>query len=298
MPSASPDLSTLATLACLIEASAAKPGNVSPGRPFRDMRYEDFLVSAVAAGPELGQAGARPLGETILAAVRATRGWTLSNTNLGIILLLTPLARAAGRRTGSTAGRLGLRERVQAVLQEPTVDDACLAYTAIREAHPGGLGTADEQDLAAQPSVTLLDAMRLAQDRDLVAREYATGFALTFECGRPVLRAAREAGLAWDEATVETFLTLLAREPDTLVARKLGPQAAEMTSRRAAEVLRQGGVRTAQGRECLAAFDADLRDTQNSRNPGTTADLTAAAVFVTLIEDGWNPDRSRTDRAQ
>jgi triphosphoribosyl-dephospho-CoA synthase len=298
MSSPPADLSALATLACLIEASAAKPGNVSPGRPFRDMRYEDFLVSAVAAGPELGQAGARPLGETILAAVRATRRWTLANTNLGIILLLTPLARAAGRQTGSMAGRLGLREAVQAVLQETTLDDARQAYAAIREAQPSGLGTAGEQDVVGEPSVTLLDAMRLAQGRDLVAREYATGFALTFECGGPALRAAREAGLAWDEATVEAFLTLLAREPDTLIARKLGPQAAEMTRRRAAEVLRQGGVRTAEGRECLAAFDAELRDTQNSGNPGTTADLTAAAVFVTLIEEGWNPDRSRTDRAQ
>lgn len=293
-----PDLSSLATLACLIEASAAKPGNVSPGRPFRDMRYEDFLVSAVAAGPELGLAGTRPLGETILAAVHATRQWTRANTNLGIILLFAPLARAAGRLGGSGARRLGLQEAVQAVLRETTVDDARLAYSAIREAHPGGLGTASDQDLSREPSVTLLEAMRLAQARDLVAREYASGFDLTFECGHPALRAARDGGLPWDEATVQTYLTLLAREPDTLIMRKLGYPAAETTSRRAAEVLQQGGVRTAEGRAALAAFDADLRDTQNSHNPGTTADLTAAAVFVTLIEDGWEPDRARMDRAQ
>ena len=293
-----PDLASLATLACLLEASAAKPGNVSPGRPFRDMRYEDFLVSALAAGPELGQAGSRPLGETILGAVRATRRWTPANTNLGIILLFAPLARAAARQAGSAAWRLGLREQVQTVLGETTVDDACLAYTAIREAHPGGLGIAGDQDVAEDPSVTLLDAMRLAEGRDLVAREYTTGFALTFECSGPALRTARQAGLPWDEATIETFLTLLAREPDTLIARKLGRAAAEVTSRRAAEVLARGGVRTAQGRASIAAFDADLRDAQNSRNPGTTADLTAAAVLVTLIEDGWTPDRSRMDCAQ
>jgi triphosphoribosyl-dephospho-CoA synthase len=297
MPSTPADLPSLVTVACLIEASAAKPGNVSPGRPFRDMRYEDFLVSAVAVGPELGRAGSRPLGETILAAVRARRRWTPANTNLGIILLFAPLARATERRVGSPARRL-FREEVQAVLRETTVADARLAYAAIREAHPGGLGTAADQDLAGEPSVTLLEAMCLAQGRDLVAREYATGFALTFECGGPAFRAARAAGLSWDEATVETFLTLLAREPDTLVARKLGREAAEKTSRRATEVLREGGVRTAAGRESLAQFDADLRDAQNSRNPGTTADLTAAAVLVTLIEDGWNPDCSRMDRAQ
>jgi triphosphoribosyl-dephospho-CoA synthase len=69
-------------------------------------------------------------------------------------------------------------------------------------------------------------------------------------------------------------------------------------SERAAAVLTAGGVREASGRAALAAFDADLRDEQNSRNPGATADLTAAAIFVTLIEEARQADRSRTARAQ
>jgi triphosphoribosyl-dephospho-CoA synthetase len=36
----------------------------------------------------------------------------------------------------------------------------------------------------------------------------------------------------------------------------------------------------------LAQFDASLRDPGNRRNPGTTADLTAAAIFVQLVETG------------
>ena len=42
------DVAAAAQLACLLEASAPKPGNVCPGRPFSDARYEDFLASAVA----------------------------------------------------------------------------------------------------------------------------------------------------------------------------------------------------------------------------------------------------------
>jgi triphosphoribosyl-dephospho-CoA synthetase len=34
----------------LLEASAAKPGNVSPGRSFADLHYEDFLAGAAAIG--------------------------------------------------------------------------------------------------------------------------------------------------------------------------------------------------------------------------------------------------------
>ena len=88
-------VSTAAQLACLIEATAPKPGNVSPGRHFKDMRYEHFLVSATAIGPVMAEAGDRSIGATVLAAVRATARWTRANTNLGITLLFAPLARAA-----------------------------------------------------------------------------------------------------------------------------------------------------------------------------------------------------------
>jgi triphosphoribosyl-dephospho-CoA synthase len=294
MPSDPAELSALTTLACLLEASAPKPGNVSPGKDFRDMHFADFLTSAVAVGPALGAAGGRALGETILAAIQATRQWTRANTNLGIVLLLAPLAKAAAVAEATTPA--GLRRAVEGVLQASTVEDARLTYAAIGEADPSGLGTVDEQDVHEPPTVTLVEAMRLAADRDLVAREYVTDYALTFEEGHPALRAAREAGLGWEEAIVETFLTLLAAQPDSLIARKLGRHAAEAISFRASETLRLGGVRSTEGRSALVPFDADLRDPQNSRNPGTIADLTAAAVFVALIEDRA-PDRLRMDRA-
>src|SRR5687768_3635505 len=89
------DIAPAAQLACLLEVSAPKPGNVSPGRHFADTRYEDFLASAAAIGAPLAGAGTRPLGTTIRLAIEATARWTRSNTNLGIVLLLAPLARAA-----------------------------------------------------------------------------------------------------------------------------------------------------------------------------------------------------------
>jgi len=251
---------------------------VSPGLHFHDTRYEDFLASAAAIGPALADAGIQPLGATVLAATEATRRWTQANTNLGIILLLAPLARAAGREPGT------LRERVAAVLAETTVADAAAVYRAIRAAAPGGLGTAPAEDVRQTPTVTLREAMQLAAERDAIAREYTTDFALTFEIGAPAVRTARAAGRAWDEATVEAFLALLAAVPDTHVARKVGREAAEALSRRAAEVQAAGGVRTAAGRQALADFDRELRDERNARNPGTTADLVCAALFVVILE--------------
>ncbi len=289
-------LSELVTLACLLEASAPKPGNVSPGRPFRDMSYEDFLVSALAIGPILGGADGGAVGERILAAVRASRRWTGANTNLGIVLLLAPLAEAA--RRGATVSGSSLREALRSVLEESSVADAVATYQAIRESKAGGLGHVAAQDLAATPTVTLRQAMQLAASHDAVAAEWAGDFGLTFGVGLPALRGARSAGLGWADATVESFLALLAEQPDTLVTRKVGAAAAAAISDRAAAVREAGATRTVAGRAALAEFDGDLRDAQNSRNPGTTADLTAAAIFVALVEDGWAPDPSRTHRAQ
>jgi triphosphoribosyl-dephospho-CoA synthase len=270
-------------LACLLEVSAPKPGNVSPERHFHDTRYEDFLASAVAVGPALAAAGERPLGATIFAAVDATARWTRSNTNLGIILLLAPLARAARRATGS------LRPAVREVLRTTTVADAADVYAAIRLAGPGGLGSSDSEDIDAAPTVALREAMALAAERDSVASEYVTDFAITFEVGVPALRAARVDGLCWTDAAVETYLYLLAALPDTHIARKLGRDEAEAVSRSAREAVAAGGVRSDAGRRALASFDRSLRDPANARNPGTTADLTCAALFVVILEDGWNP---------
>src|SRR5437867_13237645 len=96
------DVAIAAQLACLLEASAPKPGNVSPGRAFHDLRYEDFLAGAAAIGAPLAAAGPQPLGVTIRTAIEATARWTRSNTNLGIVLLLAPIARAAVRQNMAT----------------------------------------------------------------------------------------------------------------------------------------------------------------------------------------------------
>ena len=282
-----------AQLACVLEASAPKPGNVSPGRPFADVRYEDFVVSAEAIARPLEGAGRRPLGETIFLAVEATAVRTNANTNLGIVLLLAPLARAAVRLLDVAAppersDRLrNLRQEVGQVLRDTTVADAIHAYRAIRLAHPGGLGTAEEQDVAGEPSITLLEAMRLAADRDGIAREWATSFDTTFEKGVPALLGARADGLGLSEAIVETYLTLLAAGPDTHIVRRGGDALAQRASGFAADALAAGGVRSDGGRRAIDAMDAALRDPRNLANPGTTADLTAATLFAALLAGGW-----------
>jgi len=268
-----------AQFACVLEVSAEKPGNITPRHDFEDTSYEDMVRSAIAIGPELARAGARGVGQMVLGCVRATRAVAGANTNLGIALLLAPLARAA--LSGEPAA---LRPALAGVLGTLDVDDARAAYEAIRLAGAGGLDAPVEHDVRDQPAVTLREAMAAAAARDAIAREYATDFAITFELGAPAFAAGLADGLSPRDATVEVALRLLAAMPDTLIERKRGLAAAERVSAAAARVLAAGGVRSAAGRSALAGFDASLREDGNALNPGATADLVTAALFVAQLE--------------
>jgi triphosphoribosyl-dephospho-CoA synthase len=252
---------------------------VTWGKAFWDARYVDFMASAVAIGPALRDAARKSVGETILRAVRDTKRFVSTNTNLGMLLLLVPLAKAAGKPHPRR-----LRAAVAEVLRALTVDDARHAFEAIRLAAPGGLGDSDVHDVhAAEVRVTLLEAMRAAQGRDAVAREYVTDFEITFGTGYAALCRFLEEGRRFADAIVQTALTILARVPDTLIVRKEGLSTARAVSRQAAQVLEAGGAFSPPGREALEAFDRSIRDEEHRLTPGTTADLTTASIFVLLI---------------
>ena len=281
------EIAWAAQLACLFEVSVEKPGNVSPRVSFADQRFEDFVASAVAIGPALRDAGPATLGETIARAAADTRRLVATNTNLGMILLLAPLARAAALPKAGA----GLRAALRSVLQDLTVQDARLAYEAIRAASPAGMGRVDRHDVGEHDvTVTLREAMDAARERDAIAREYVTDFEITFTIGADTLHRCWRDGAAVSDAVVTTFLTILAEVPDTLIARKNGAAAAEEVSRRAARVLAAGGSLSEQGRARLAELTRELGDEAHALNPGTTADLVAASLFVFLTEGGMLAD--------
>ena len=157
----------IATLACLLEVAAPKPGNVHRGADFEDSKFEDFLASGVVLGQQIDELSSQPLGETIRAAVERTRIVTATNTNLGMILLIVPLA-----KTIVQGGRLD-QDSVANFLRTATPADSNQIIAAIRLAKPGGLGTVPNLDVADHSTAgcDLLEAMELAADRDMVARQ-------------------------------------------------------------------------------------------------------------------------------
>jgi len=264
--------------ACVLEATARKAGNVHPLRSFSDLAYEDFVISADVAAPILARTSELGVGRAIFDAIAATRQQVGRNTNLGIILLLAPMAAVpAGVR---------LADGIGTVLKGLSPEDADFAYQAIRLAQPGGLGVVADEDVSQSPTGTLLEVMRLAADRDLIARQYAEGFSLVLEFGLPFLATVTDFERHWEPAIMGLQLEFLARHADSLVLRKCGPETAGEVSRRANLVLKvsQPGSREAQ--EEFNRFDDWLRADGNRRNPGTTADLIAAALFAAFRDGG------------
>lgn len=270
-----------ATMACLLEATAPKPGNVHRGADFEDLTYLDFALSAAAIGPILDAAPRQRLGTTVLAAVRATRQWVGTNTNLGTVLLLTPLAMVP---TG-----IPLASGIPTVLTNLDATDSELVYQAIRHAQPGGMGRVSNDDVADQAPQDLLLAMRAASERDLVARQYAHGFQEVLEFVAPKLRQGNLRGWPLADSIVKTQMECLAEFGDSLVARKCGQPVADQLAAQAASVLRHEDPTSHDFREAALDLDFWLRADGHRRNPGTTADLIAAGLFVLLREGVLRP---------
>jgi len=258
--------------ACLWEVTARKAGNVHRFVDFDDMSYLDFALSAAAIAGPLSRARQQSVGQTLLDCVRATQQVVRRNTNLGIILLLTPLARAEDCSAAA----------VEQVLADLSLQDAVLCYQAICLANPGGLGEATDQDVHQTPTLTLRQAMALAADRDLIARQYADGFREVFTGVMPDLLDGLKHIGCLEGAILWAQLRLLSRHPDTLIVRKRGIALARQASMHAREVLSAGWPETTVGWRQLAALDAWLRADGHARNPGTTADLIAAGLFGLL----------------
>jgi triphosphoribosyl-dephospho-CoA synthase len=264
----------LAQIACLMEVTARKPGNVHRFADLPALHYVDFLLSATAIAEPLDRAATTGVGQAVLAAIEATRRVVWTNTNLGIVLLLVPLA--------VVADGLDLAEGVEAVLRATDVDDAKDVYRAIRLAQPGGLGDLDDQDVAREPTLCLRDVMGLAADRDSIARQYANGYQQVFGEALPALRESLASDLSLEAAIVLSYLRLLARYPDTLIARKFGPTRANEVSHRAAAILDAGWPLERGAHRLCEAFDSWLRHPANRFNPGTTADMVTAALYAAL----------------
>lgn len=299
-------------LAVLLEASAEKPGNVNRTASFQGTRYEHFLASAVAlASPfeyaaELGEAVSRGeiqacdvgIGRIIRDCVVEANAWQHGgNTLLGTSILLAPVAVAAGMAPAKDIvfDISQLRSDIKQVVEATTPEDAMNVYEAIRLANPGGLGKSSELDVndpnstnrIREERISLLRVFRIASSYDMICSEWVNNYPVTFNVAYQSLLRQLGNGETLDRAILHAFLQILEEYPDTLISRKAGTEKARGVSAMASEVLKLG-FETFEGKRRLGAFDEHLRESSNLLNPGTTADIMAAALALCVL-GGYRP---------
>jgi triphosphoribosyl-dephospho-CoA synthase len=272
--------------ACELDVAVRKPGNVSRVSAGHGMQAALFSASARASVGPLLRRGAR-VGDRIEAAVAATAEVAGCNTNLGIVLLCAPIARAVELHPEANEPA-ALRGAIESVLADLDVDDARAAYRAIAQARPGGLGSAPAEDVHSMPSIDLRAAMALAADRDSIARQYRDGYAELFELDLPALSSGlsslslgqdRSVPPAVTNVVQRVYLSFLASRPDSHIVRKHGAALAHSVMRSAQ--LWQARALAGEPLDAdpqFAAWDLELKAA--GLNPGTSADFTVAALFV------------------
>lgn len=300
-------------LALLLEVSAyPKPGNVHRIADFQETKYEHFLASAVAVVSSFRKAAQKGIsatqeemklseigiGKIIKDAVGQVMTWQSGgNTLLGTIILLTPLAAAAGiSLTKKPFSTSKLRKNIKLVVESTTPSDAVDVYDAISLAKPGGLGKTSKLDTTDPASkqkilrdkISLFDVFKISSSWDSISFEWVNNYPITFDLGYPYFVKVIKKTNDVNVATVHTFLKVLSEVSDTLIARKVGIEKANEVSKRAEEVLKQGGLTTTVGRQALSKFDKELRDSTHQLNPGTTADITVAVLAISIL-NGYRP---------
>jgi triphosphoribosyl-dephospho-CoA synthase len=300
-------------LAILLEVSSEKPGNVNLTSSFEGTTCQHFLASAVAAGPAFQEAAYRGsqvteskvgidkvgLGQLIKTCTSDVNAWQRGgNTILGTIMLLVPIAAASGMTPAKkdfSLDLLEMRKNIEKLVSASTALDSVHLYEAIAIANPSGLNKSADFDVndpaskqrLIQENVTLLQVFKIGADYDDISNEWVTNFSVTFDSGYPFLKEQLKTK-PLNTAIVHTFLKILSERPDTFIARKVGRQKAIEVSADAKAVLDLGGLETEKGTKSLREFDRRFRQSQNKCNPGTTADLTAAALALCTLS-GYRP---------
>lgn len=264
--------------ACMTELQAIKPGNVHAFADGHGMTIQDFIKSADVTADIIANSDLS-LGERIFYATEATQQAVGQNTNLGILLLCTPLIDAALHVDDDQS----LQQRLNNTLSALTVDDAQYVAKAIVLANPAGLGATNQYDVHEKPNVTLFEMMQAAQERDRIAWQYANAFQDVMGFG--ITRYA-DAMIKWENpvwSATALYLGFLTRNHDTHVVRKYGEAMAEVLLHEAYDIeqIYWAADNPKLVQKKLLSWDAALK--QRGINPGTSADLTVATLLASYL---------------
>ncbi|RAP49912.1 MAG: hypothetical protein BZ136_02500 [Methanosphaera sp. rholeuAM74] len=301
MTLSSRDVGKLGEIATLFEVSGyPKPGNVHRTQNFDDMYYEDFLISSVCIGEHIENVVYKAqkyspyflnkinMGKDILGCVESANKLTNTNTNLGTSMLIIPIAATYATLTQEDSLNK-IANTMDLLLRNTGEDDAIALIKAIILSKAGGMeGKTTQYDAnnkntindIIENKVNMYKLLEISSKYDKISYELTNQLPVITTIGTPTfLKTINEYSI--NDTTLQTYLTILSKTPDTLITRKYGEEIAQTISDKATTILEDTEVASKKRLDSLNEFDKYLRS--KKYNPGTTADFTAASIFMGLL---------------
>lgn len=302
-----------AQLAMILEVSAhPKPGNVDRTDDYKDTKYEHFLASSISIYDVIKDASQndRFIGKSINNAVDLSTSWQNGgNTHFGAFILLIPIAMASGNLI-KREELFSIKEFQRGVLikdillnaheivKKTDIGDAIEFYKAFTSIEVK-VNTVKEFDLKQSDSIislseknmSLYDLMEISKGYDMIANEWVNGFNKCAECAKIIIDGMGQMGifkkynLNINEVIVYTFLFILANNRDTFIQTKFDIETADFVSNQALNIitkLHENKFDFDSTYPLIQKFDDELLF--KKINPGSTADIVIAGLFIALMK--------------
>ncbi|QLC49446.1 triphosphoribosyl-dephospho-CoA synthase [Methanolobus zinderi] len=292
-----------AQLAMCLEVSASpKPGNIDRHDDYEDTRYEHFLASAISMYPVMEEAAEslHGAGELIKKAVKESVSWQNGgNTHFGAIILLVPLAMAAGK-TFDQKDMFTIDELTKCahnIVKNTDTSDAiefygCFDTAGVKVNPVDEFSLQDERatNELTEKNVSLYELMEIAKEYDLIANEWVSGFKRCADCAEIIIGGLQDRILPGkidvdiNDVVVYSFLKILSENEDTFITTKFDSKTALTVSSQAKSLLQNiysKEVNFTDIKASIEKMDAELLE--KKINPGSTADIVIAGIFIALL---------------
>ena len=259
---------------CSKDVEVIKPGNVNIDYPHSDTTAYNFLRSAHDSCRSLFRQDLS-LGERIYHSVTDSRKNTRVNTNLGIVILISPIIQGLLTSTKTT-----FRSALKDVIKTSRISDTNLLCRAINSINPGGLGEREEMDTNSLPKVTLKTIMDKSAKYDRLSYQYSTGYSDILDFIVPRIIEHKKYIENTDFLLSLVFLEILSEIPDTHISRKFNEKIAKKTSNEARDLIKIINTERSRKKAISRICQLDYEYKNKGINPGTTADLLLSGVMI------------------
>ena len=265
---------------CDTEIKSLKPGNVHKYSEGHGMGIKDFLKSSLIISECLTKNNL-DLGKKILVSVSEIQNKIKKNTNLGIILMLSPIATIVQKE--GVISKEELLKKIKSLIKKQNIKNSIPIFKAISLTSPGGLGFSKKYDVNEPSNTNLYKAMEFAKEKDLIARQYCNGFEDIYKIGIPAYKIFYNKWGKVDWALTGVYLTFLKKFNDSHIVRNKGNKIATSIKKEAKKYyfFLKNNKSLTKIKKKLLVFDKKLKS--NGINPGTTADLTVATLLLEIV---------------